>query len=40
MGEKQPVPGVTCTQKNLKERIACFAPDRRVEVQAKGESTK
>jgi len=38
MGEKQPV--ITekeCTQKNLKEKIACLQPDRRVEVQAKGE---
>ena len=40
MGEKQPVPGLTCDQKNLKERIACLAPDRRVEVEAKGETTK
>ena len=37
MGEKQPLPNVVCNQKSLKERIACFAPDRRVEVQAKGE---
>jgi OOP family OmpA-OmpF porin len=40
MGEKQPVPGLVCEQKNLKEKIACFAPNRRVEVQAKGEITK
>ena len=38
MGEKQPV--VQCDQKNMKELIACLQPNRRVEVQAKGESTK
>jgi OOP family OmpA-OmpF porin len=38
MGEKQPV--VQCDQKNRKELIACLQPNRRVEVQAKGESTK
>jgi OOP family OmpA-OmpF porin len=36
MGEKQAV--VQCDQKNRKELIACLAPNRRVEVQAKGES--
>jgi outer membrane protein OmpA-like peptidoglycan-associated protein len=36
MGEKQPV--VQCAQKNRKELIACLAPNRRVEVEAKGES--
>ena len=40
MGEKQPVAGVVCEQKNLKEKIACLAPDRRVEIQAKGETTR
>ena len=40
VGEKQPVPGLVCDQKNLKERIACLQPDRRVEVEAKGETTK
>ncbi len=40
LGEKQPVPGLVCDQKNLKERIACLQPDRRVEVQAKGETTR
>ncbi len=40
MGKTQPVPGVVCNQKNLKERIACFAPDRRVEVEVKGEAVK
>ncbi len=40
VGEKQPVPGLVCDQKNLKEKIACLQPDRRVEVQVKGESTK
>ena len=38
MGEKQPV--VQCDQKNRKELIACLAPNRRVEVLIKGESTK
>jgi len=38
MGEKQPV--VQCDQKNLKDLIACLQPNRRVEVEAKGESTK
>jgi outer membrane protein OmpA-like peptidoglycan-associated protein len=36
MGEKQPV--VQCDQKNRKELIACLAPNRRVEVEARGES--
>ncbi len=40
LGEKQPVTGLACNQKNLKEKIACLQPDRRVEIQAKGESTK
>lgn len=40
MGKTQPVPGVTCTQRNLKELIACLAPNRRVEVEVKGESVK
>jgi outer membrane protein OmpA-like peptidoglycan-associated protein len=38
MGEKQPV--VQCDQKNRKELIACLQPNRRVEVQAKGETRK
>ena len=38
MGEKQPV--VQCDQKNLKELIACLQPNRRVEVQVKGEAKK
>jgi outer membrane protein OmpA-like peptidoglycan-associated protein len=38
MGEKQPV--VQCDQKNRKELIACLQPNRRVEVQAKGEAKK
>jgi len=37
MGKTQPVPGVTCEQKNMKELIACLAPNRRVEVEVKGE---
>ena len=36
MGEKQPV--VQCDQKNRKELIACLAPNRRVQVEVKGES--
>jgi OOP family OmpA-OmpF porin len=38
MGPKQPV--VQCDQKNRKELIACLQPNRRVEVQAKGEAKK
>jgi len=38
MGEKQPV--VQCGQKELKALINCLQPNRRVEVQAKGEATK
>ena len=40
MGKTQPVPGVVCNQPYPKERkalIACLAPDRRVEVEVKGE---
>jgi outer membrane protein OmpA-like peptidoglycan-associated protein len=37
-GEKEPV--VQCNQKNMKELIACLQPNRRVDVQLKGESTK
>jgi len=40
MGKTQPIPGVVCNQKNLKEKIACFAPLRRVEVEVKGEIIK
>jgi len=38
MGEKQPL--VQCDQKNLKELIACLQPNRRVEVEVKGETTR
>ena len=38
MGKTQPVPGVVCNQKNLKELIACSRPNRRVEVEVKGEA--
>jgi outer membrane protein OmpA-like peptidoglycan-associated protein len=31
---------VVCDQKNMKELIACLAPNRRVEVEVKGESVK
>ena len=37
MGKTQPIPGVVCKQKNMKELIACYAPHRRVEVEVKGE---
>jgi outer membrane protein OmpA-like peptidoglycan-associated protein len=36
MGEKQPV--VQCDQKNMKQLIDCLQPNRRVEVQVKGDS--
>ncbi len=38
MGEKQPV--VQCDQKNRKELIACLQPNRRVDVEVKGEGRK
>ncbi|HTP99470.1 MAG TPA: OmpA family protein, partial [Casimicrobiaceae bacterium] len=38
MGEKQPV--VQCDQKSFKQLVECLAPNRRVEIQAKGDSTK
>ena len=38
MGKTQPVPGLVCKQKNFKELIACLQPDRRVEVEVKGEA--
>jgi OOP family OmpA-OmpF porin len=40
MGKTQPVPGVNCTMTALKPLIACLAPNRRVEVEVKGESVK
>jgi OmpA-OmpF porin, OOP family len=40
MGKTQPVPGVVCAQKNLKELIVCLAPNRRVEIEVKGEGVK
>jgi len=40
MGKTQPVPGVVCNQKALKELIVCLAPNRRVEVEVKGEATR
>ena len=40
MGKTQPIPGVVCDQKNMKELIACLAPNRRVEVEVKGEAIK
>ena len=39
MGKTQPLPNVKCEQKNFKELIACLAPNRRVEVEVKGEAT-
>ena len=38
MGEKEPV--VQCNQKEMKALIACLQPNRRVEVQVKGETKK
>jgi OOP family OmpA-OmpF porin len=38
MGEKQPV--VQCDQKDRKALIACLAPNRRVEVEVKGEGRR
>ncbi|MEO8485601.1 MAG: OmpA family protein [Betaproteobacteria bacterium] len=38
MGKTQPVPGVVCTMTAMKELIACLAPNRRVEVEVKGEA--
>ena len=40
MGKTQPVPGVTCTMTQMKALIACLAPNRRVEVEVKGEAIK
>jgi len=43
MGKTQPVPGVVCNQPYPKERkalIECLAPNRRVEIEVKGEATK
>jgi len=40
MGKTQPVPGVTCNMTAMKELIACLAPNRRVEVEVKGEATR
>ncbi|MBK9116997.1 MAG: OmpA family protein [Betaproteobacteria bacterium] len=39
MGKTQPLPNVKCDQKNMKELIACLQPNRRVEVEVKGEAT-
>jgi OOP family OmpA-OmpF porin len=38
MGEKQPL--VQCDQKNLKALIECLQPNRRVDVEVKGEAKK
>ncbi|MGH8803055.1 MAG: OmpA family protein [Casimicrobiaceae bacterium] len=38
MGKTQPLPNVVCHQKNFKERVACYAPDRRVEIEVKGQA--
>jgi len=43
MGKTQPVPGVVCNQPYPKERkalIECLAPNRRVEVEVKGEAVQ
>jgi OOP family OmpA-OmpF porin len=38
MGKTQPIPGVVCTMTQMKALIACLAPNRRVEVEVKGEA--
>ena len=38
MGKTQPVPGVVCTMTQMKALIACLAPNRRVEVEVKGDA--
>jgi len=40
MGETQPVPGVVCNQKSLRELIVCLQPHRRVEIEVKGDAVK
>jgi OOP family OmpA-OmpF porin len=40
MGKTQPIPGVKCEMKDRKALIACLAPNRRVEVEVKGEAVK
>ena len=43
MGKTQPVPGVVCNQAYPKERkalIECLAPNRRVEIEVKGEGRR
>ena len=40
MGKTQPVPGVVCTMTNFKALVACLAPNRRVEVEVKGEGKR
>mgnify|MGYP003379214725 CR=1 FL=1 len=40
MGKTQPIPAVKCEMKAMKELIACLAPNRRVEVEVKGEAIK
>jgi OOP family OmpA-OmpF porin len=37
MGKTQPVPGLVCHQKERKALIECLQPDRRVDVEVKGE---
>ncbi|MDR2016378.1 MAG: OmpA family protein [Burkholderiales bacterium] len=38
LGLRQPVTGNQCQQRNRAQLIACLAPDRRVEVEVKGEA--
>jgi OOP family OmpA-OmpF porin len=40
MGKTQPVPGVVCNMTAMKELIDCLAPNRRVEVEVKGEAVR
>jgi len=40
MGKTQPLPGVVCNMTAMKELIACLQPNRRVEVEVKGEAVR
>jgi OOP family OmpA-OmpF porin len=40
MGKTQPVPGVVCTMTNFRALVACLAPNRRAEVELKGEAMR
>ena len=40
MGKTQPLPGVVCNMTAMKELIDCLQPNRRVEVEVKGEAVR